>query len=69
MMGPLDPIENQDLWRELRENDSLFSETDDDFESTDLIVKMNSQLEELTDLCHRLSFSMREISQVLKIKA
>lgn len=67
-MEPLDPIENKDLWKELSINESLFSETEDDNSSTDLIVKMNMQLEELTDLCNRLSFSMREISQVLKVK-
>ncbi len=69
MMGPLDPIENQDLWRELRDHESLFPEMSDDFESTDLIVRMNDRLEELSDLCNRLSFSMREIGQVLKIKS
>lgn len=69
MMGPLDPIENQDLWKELKETDTLFPETEDDYESSDLIVRMNNQLEELNDLCCRLSFSLREIGQVLKVKA
>lgn len=69
MTGPLDPIQGQEFWEELKKQESLFPDVGDEFESTDLIVELNAKLEELGDLCGRLSFSMREISQVLKVKS
>jgi hypothetical protein len=69
MTGPLDPVQGQEFWEELQKQESLFPDVGDEFESTDLIVELNAKLEELEDLCGRLSFSMREISQVLKIKS
>jgi hypothetical protein len=72
MMGPSDPVKGQqDLWtwEELRRKESLFPGIDEETESTDLIVDLNAKIEELEDLCGRLSFAMREISQVLKIKS
>jgi len=70
MMGPMDTIEEQqNSWEQSEQQGSLlFRETGDDAEFSDLIFEMNSKLDTLTDLCQRLSFSMRELSQVLKIK-
>ena len=69
MTGPLDPVKGQEFWEVLKKQESLFPEVGDESESTDLISELNAKLEELEDLCGRLSFSMREISQVLKIKS
>ncbi len=68
MMGPMDPALGQTHWDELKKQETLFPEIGEEFESTDLIVELNHKIEELEDLCGRLSFSMREIGQVLKIK-
>ncbi len=69
MTGPLDPLQGQEFWEELKKQASLFPDVGDEFGSTDLIVELNTKIEELEDLCGRLSFSMKEISQVLKIKS
>lgn len=69
MMGPTDTIENQTSWTPADPSDALlFPETGEDAEFSDLICEMNSKLDDLADLCQRLSFSMREIGQILKIK-
>jgi hypothetical protein len=68
MTAPFEPVQGQDFWVDLNTRESLFPDVGDDLESSDLIVELHSKLEELEDLCGRLSFSMREISQVLKIK-
>ena len=69
MIGPLNPIEKKDFWNEIEKQESLFPGAGEYFESTDVIVELNTKLEELTDLCERLSFSLREIRQVLKVKS
>ena len=68
MIGRTDPIKGQEFWEELKKQESLFPDSGDEFESTDLIMELNLKLEELEDLCSQLSFSMRELSQVLKIR-
>lgn len=69
MTGPLDPVKGREFWDELKKQESLFPEVGDEAESSDLISELNAKIEELEDLCGRLSFSMREISQVLKVKS
>lgn len=70
MIGPMDTLdEQQKSWVHSDPRDaSLFPEQEDETEFSDLIFEMNSKLENLTDLCQRLSFSMRELSQVLKVR-
>lgn len=68
MLGPIDPIKGQAIWEENKNKDFLFPDTRDELEATDLITDLNLKIEELEDLCGRLSFSMREIGQVLKVK-
>lgn len=70
MIGPMDTLdEQQKNWVHSDQRDTLlFPESGDEAEFSDLIFEMNSKLDNLTDLCQRLSFSMRELSQVLKIR-
>lgn len=70
MIEPIDTLDEQqkDWVRSDQRDASLFPEQGDEAEFSDLIFEMNSKLENLADLCQRLSFSMKELSQVLKIK-
>ncbi len=70
-MEPMDAIskKRQEDWVHSNSSEALlFPEAEDNTAFSDLIVEMNFKLETLTDLCQRLSFSMRELRQVLKIK-
>jgi hypothetical protein len=69
MNGPLDPFKEQVLWDELKKQDYLFPESGDRSESADLITELNSKIEQLEDLCGLLSYTLRDVSQVLKIKS
>lgn len=66
MVGPIDPMQGpQKVWDEVETTESLFPESE--IESSDLILELNTKIERLQELCNRLSFSLREISQVLKV--
>lgn len=69
MIGPVDSVNHQEFWNAKQEHERLFSEIENNQESTDLIMKLNANIETLQDLYGRLSFSLREISQVLKVKS
>lgn len=68
MLGPADSVQNQELWNQLKKQESLFPSHEVE-ESSDLIADLEAKLEELEDLCGRLSFSMREINQVMQAKS
>lgn len=73
MMGPFDPAQDHEQsWEDRNHRSaSLFNDlkSQGEFQSTDLISEMNHKLMLLDDLCGRLSFSMRELGQVVKIKS
>jgi hypothetical protein len=68
MIGLTESVQNQELWKQIEKQDSLFpyQETEG---TTDLIAELESKLDDLEDLCGRLSFSIREVNQVLKAKS
>lgn len=70
MIEPMDTLdEQQKAWVHSDQREaSLFPDSGDEAEFSDLIFEMNSKLENLADLCQRLSFSMKELSQVLKVR-
>lgn len=68
MLGPIDSVQDQEFWGGVKKQESLFPQDTAPEESTDLLLELDSKLDELEDLCGRLSYSMREIGQVLKAK-
>ncbi|MEY4615965.1 MAG: hypothetical protein RJB66_925 [Pseudomonadota bacterium] len=68
MLGPADSVQNQELWNSGNKQESIFSHRDAGG-STDLIADLEAKLEELEDLCGRLSFSIREVNSVMKAKS
>lgn len=68
MVGSVDLIEGSEKWENHPKQGGLFPALTDVEESTDLILDLNSKLEELQDLCGRFSLTLREIEQGIKAK-